>query len=546
MVGINDASIVKKNLLTILLLLVSLLGKTQGKDPLRIFTDKDLYASGEPILLKVFIPSTMPAGIVSVDLIRTNGKRAAAAFLEVAHHQTDGFIELPDTLSTGTYLLRASIRTEETQVWKELYIVNRYTGLPESNAMAHTKGIVPLDATSDLPIGIDGVEKSYQRRQIVHAVVKLTPEMVGQTDGNLQITIAPNTKEYLSETFLTHSKLKSGIEIGNDGIVISGTILDKESAQPFKGAIVMLSVPDSIPVFKYCTTGENGQFIFLLKNNYGKKLVVVQCYDPDKKKVLKIVLPSSENFQETFPAMDSETMTATLRARLLKITETANYCKIFNQQLITILPLQVARTNKYPFYGVPSQVVFPKLFIDLPNFDEISRELLPLVKFRAYNRIPTLQVFNIQRNSFFNDQPLILLNGIPVRDLNDIKEMGTREIDRIEIIQSERYNGNLRFAGVVAISNVKLDCARIKESDELVKLNLDAIQLPMVLNSPAEHPGKEPDLRQVLLWQPSVKPAQTIDLNFRTSDIRGNFKLVIRGKSKEGTIFSSEQTFEVK
>jgi hypothetical protein len=546
MVGINDASIVKRNLLTILFLLVFLLGKAQGKDPLRIFTDKDLYASGEPILLKLFAPSAMPAGIVSVDLISTIGKKVAVAYLDVTQHQTDGFIELPDTLSTGTYLLHASARTEETQVWKELYIVNRFTGLPESNAMSHPEGIVPLDDTNALPAGIEGIEKSYQRRQMVHAIVKLTPEMVGQTDGNLQITIAPETKEFQSETFLTHSTLKSGIEIGNDGIVISGTILDKETTQPFKGAIVMLSVPDSIPVFKYCTTGENGRFIFLLKKNYGKKLVVVQCYDPDKKKMLKIALSVNENFKETFPALGSETMTAAFRARMLKITETANYCKIFNQLLLTTLPLQVARTNKYPFYGVPSQVVFPKLFIDLPNFDEISRELLPLVKFRAYNRIPTLQVFNIQRNSFFNDQPLMLLNGIPVRDLNDIKEMGTREIDRIEIIQSERYNGNLRFAGVVAISNVKLDCARIKESDELVKLNLDAIQLPMVLNSAAEHTGKEPDLRQVLLWQPAVKPTQAIELNFRTSDIRGNFKLVIRGKSKEGTIFSCEQIFEVK
>jgi len=545
MVGIKSELKVERKLLTILLLLTALLGRAQVTDTFGLFTDRDLYASGEFILIKVFTPTSVPSGIVGIDLVSSTGNKVTAAFLEVKDQQADGFIELPDSLSSGTYLLRSSTRTGTAQTWKELYIANRFKGLPESNAFPRLSAGDPAQGINVQTIQLEGIEKAYSRKANGHFLLRLPPEIAIQKDNSLSVCISREVQGYHTHSFPVIVDKKSDPSIGNDGTIIEGTILDQETAHPFKNAVVMLSVPDSVPGFKYCTTGENGRFIFKLTNYYGKIPVVVQCYDPEKKRLLKIVRSNPENFSASLPTLVNQEFSADLLKMIAKNIESANYRKIFQQQELVIRPKPVALAEKYPFWGVPSQVIYPKLFIDLPNFDEISRELLPLVKFRSYNRNPTLQVFNVQRNNFFSDQPLLLLNGVPVRDLNDIKEMGTREIDRIEIAQSERFNGNLRFPGVVAISNRKLDCSRIKESDELIKLTLDAVQPPYAINPPLEHPGKEPDLRQVLLWQPSLKPEQTMEINFRTSDIRGSFKITIRGKGNDGKIFSREQIFEV-
>ena len=158
-----------------------------------------------------------------------------------------------------------------------------------------------------------------------------------------------------------------------------------------------------------------------------------------------------------------------------------------------------------------------------------------------------MQVLNPLTQNYFVEQPLVLLNGIPVLDLNVIKNLGTKDIERIELCRNERFYGNLAFQAVVAIYTPKKDLNLLKESDDLVKINLDAIQPPASLNIPEDgRLSYEPDLRKVLLWNPGIKKAENIRLDFSTSDVNGSFMLIIRAKTKEGSIVRKDQIFEVK
>ena len=199
----------------------------------------------------------------------------------------------------------------------------------------------------------------------------------------------------------------------------------------------------------------------------------------------------------------------------------------------------------YPFYGLPSETVDPKLFLDLPNFNEIARELLPGVKFRSFGRIPTMQVLNLPMHAYFTESPLVLLDGVPISDLGLIKDLGTKEIEKIEVGQYERFFGIVNFKGFVAIHTVKKDFTGIPSSDDFVKIALNGIQGQPVLVENTHQKSGEPDFRQLLLWNPSVPVASVINLNFKTSDIQGVFKLIVRGKNRDGSIFYQEQLFEV-
>jgi hypothetical protein len=147
--------------------------------------------------------------------------------------------------------------------------------------------------------------------------------------------------------------------------------------------------------------------------------------------------------------------------------------------------------------------------------------------------------------NYFEDPPLVLFDGIPTEDLNMIKSLGSADIDKIEIINSERFFGDLSFQGVVAIYSSKADYSKIPESDNLIKLTLDVIQPQAILNFTDAQSESDPDFRQALLWKPSVKPEQTIPIEFQASDIQGTYKLSICGKTKDGSVFNKELTFEV-
>jgi len=538
---------VKRKLFTALMFFYALSGIARENIVFGLYTDRDLYASGETLMIKVFAPTDEQTGIVNIDLISSRSSRIiTGVILEIIDYQADGYISLPDSLSSGCYLLRTSTRSSGIQTIKEVYIVNRFTGIPGANEVLRPVGVIPVTETQIQTIKFNGVSQSYKRREHEDASIHLSDDLLSQIDGNVCVSIAKVAPSFHPMTFTVNMKSAPGQIIEKEGIILEGVVTDLKTALPFKDATVYLSILDSLPWFEYYITGEDGRFFFHLKRYYGKIPVVLQCYDKANIRQLKITLVDSESLRSELPAVEIKSFPPELKKEVLKYTETVTIRKIFDQQEITVLPPRMPKHCNYPFYGIPTNILDSKLFIDLPDFNVISRELLPGVKFRTYNRIPTLQVLNTSMRNYFNDPPLVLLDGIPVRDLNVIKDLGSKMISRVEICLNERFYGDLIFPGVVAIYTLKADYAQVPESYDLIKLNLDVIQQPATLNF---NPGQmitEPDLRQVLLWKPSLKPEKTIPVDFQTSDVKGSYKLMLSGKNKNGVLFFNEQIFEVK
>ena len=394
-----------KKLLTVLLLVVSLLCKAQEKEGFALFTDRDLYTSGENLLIKVYAPVDEPSGIVNVDLFNSKGNLVSAIYLEMKNHEANGYIHLADSLSSGSYLVRATTRTSLTQTVKELIVSNRFTGMTESSVFLHLAGNGRQAITAFTSLHFEVASSRYKNREKGHATVHLAPEFLSQIDGNLLGGITPVTPGYHAMTFVAGSKPKFFRETGNEGIIISGTITDAETEKPFENALVYLTVPDSLPLFKYYTTGANGRFYFQLTNCYGKIPVVLQCSDKAKKRMLKISLTPADNILGSLPPHESQAFSPEFQKIVAKKVESLNFSKIFGLHELANQPVSPKKRATNPFYGIPNRVVRPKQFIDLPNFAEISRELLPQVKFRTYNRNPTFQLFNFQRNNYFIEQP---------------------------------------------------------------------------------------------------------------------------------------------
>jgi len=157
-----------------------------------------------------------------------------------------------------------------------------------------------------------------------------------------------------------------------------------------------------------------------------------------------------------------------------------------------------------------------------------------------------MQVFNNPMRNYFDEMPLVLLDGIPIRDLNIIKGMGSTDIDRVDICLSERFYGNLRFPGVVAIYSTKKDYSRLTESDQLIHLKFETVQVPYSLEVSENLDSNIPDLRQVIYWNPTVTKNSKILVDCRASSVIGLYKLVVRGRLIDGTLISTEKQLEVK
>ena len=534
----------KRKLIIVLLLIVVITGKAQDNNHFTLFTDRDLYASGETLLLKLFAPNKENSGIVNVDLINSTGKVILGINKKIIDQQADGFMYLPDSLSSGCYFLCLSTKIGKEYTIKEIYVANRFTGIPESGGALRASGTNPIITIPAGDLQTEGLNKIYKTRDKVKVTLRLPSEFLSRLNGNLLASISKATPEYNPAPF-TKSVGSRNLIVEHEGVVLEGKITDLKTGEPVNKGVVFLSIPDTVPRFNFFITGKDGRFNFQLDNYYGKTPVVVQGFDGDGKKLVKIAVNEGDSLKSILPDFETWIIPTELRKSSEQNTEAVTFSKIFNQQELAVQPVLRPKAEPLPFYGIPPTVVYPKLFIDLPDFTEISRELLTGVKFRTYNRIPTLQVFNTSQRSYFNEPPLLLLNGIPVRDLSTIKNLGSASISKVEISISERYYGNLRFPGVVVINTTKPDYSPVVEADDLIKLNLETMQPDATVITPGETPLNVPDLRKVLLWKPSLKPAKTIHLDFGTSDILGNYKMIIRGTTNDGSVFYKEQLFEV-
>ena len=530
-------------IVVIFILLATFQSKAQETNQFSLFTDRDFYTSGETILFKFITQEKQHSGVAKVELINTGGKIISTVNKKISDHQADGFLYIPDSLTTGSYLLCTSSETNQTRTFRELLICNRFTGLVETTSLPRIKGTLIENANTP-DIQISGIGEKIKQREVVHLKILLSPESLNQIKDYLLVEVASLTPGYLSRTFTSHGQKPTDLIQYTNGIQINGTAEDRDTGAPFKNGCILLSIPDSVPAMHYYITGEDGRFNFELKNYYGKIPVVVQGYDMEKKRLLKINISHPDSIAKGLPEFESSTISADLQKTVGNQIEATTLSKIFNYKELTINTPAVKKQD-YPFYGLPTEVIRPSLFIDLPDFTEISRELLPGVKFRAYNRIPTLQILNPNTLNYYNDQPLVLLNGIPVQDLNVIKNMGSKDISWIEICRKERFFGDLSFAGVVAIYSNNLDYQRLPESHDLIKFYLDAIQPDAALQVMGKKTENEPDLRKVLLWQPNLKPANTFYFDFETSDVKGNYQLIVRRMTLDGSIISKVQNFEV-
>jgi len=535
-----------RRIILVLLLFIAFVGKAQNNTDIGLITDRDIYVSGENILFRIFLPIAENSGVVDVALSDTNGRIISEVIKKTADSQANGFLYLPDSLKTGSYLLCISTRKNQAATIRELFICNRFNGIQESSSMSVSPDINSILNKSVDNLKIEGLNESYKTREKVHVNMHIPMELLEQLNGSLLFSVAETVPGFSLKTFRVKADPSNTYLKDDAGIVLKGVAKDIKRGLPFQKGLILFSVPDSIPTLDYCVTGNDGTFRFHLLNYYGKIPFVVQGTDIEKKQLLKISILHADTLKSALPGYQTTVCPKVLKDRADKMTEATTLNRIFNIKELAIDSIKAGRGRDYPFYGVPSEFVYPGLFQDLPDFAEISRELLIGIKFRANNRIPTLQMLNPSTQNYFANEPLVTIDGVPVSDLNIIKKLGSRDIKRIEICRKERFYGDLIFPGVVAIYTTVPDYRLFAESDDLIKKSMNAYQPDALLISPDRLKANDPDLRKVLLWQPSAKTAETINIDFETSDIQSFFKLVVSGKKRDGSLVYQEQIFEVK
>lgn len=204
------------------------------------------------------------------------------------------------------------------------------------------------------------------------------------------------------------------------------------------------------------------------------------------------------------------------------------------------------------FYGPPDEKYILDAFTRFPVMEEVMREYVPGVMVRKRKDGFHFMVIDHVHKDLFNDMPLIMLDGVPIFDEDEIMAFDPLKVRKLEVVTKRYYLGPLSFPGIVSYTTYQGDLGGFQLNPKSVKLNYEGLQLQREFYLPRyesqqQRQSRMPDQRTLLYWNPSAvtNADGTLQLEFYTSDQSGNFRIVVEGMTNDGLTGSNTASFTV-
>ena len=551
-----------------------------------LHTDKNIYIAGENLFYALYLkgsPGRISKYVYMVLRDRYN-RPVTQSRVEINNLTAFGNVYIPDTLRSDIYQLICytnSMRNEGENSYftREIVVANRfdkklelfdstlYTGqeVPSPDQyFSHKTGNENLIIQIDKQVFSPGekVTFSIETKNITQdSLTRLSvsvneilpgipdePSIVDYFSDNNKATEPENLIQY-------HSNYQSEI----NGASIQGRILavrksdnrsaidNRVSEADNKPYTLLISTPDSIANMQFATTDSSGAFRILLNPYYEGKELIIRL-----KENANAIIELDDNFKLLQPFVPSDLLNVrgikSYLIRSINIYDVKRYYNIKTEIDSVKASRQSAAIPRV--YYRPNSRVFPADYLQLPDFVEISRELLSSMKVRKSDDNYIMSFTEPQIKGFRNVEPVVFLDGVPVNDINQIINLGSGQIRCIDMLPAIRYFGEMSFAGILAVYSKNMEINNIQFTTPGIRYQALSSQnnTKPDLYKPTSVNKHIPDVRQMLLWKPDLilhnKEKQQIECY--ASDLRTNYRITIQGITSSGLPVSGSAIFTVK
>ncbi|MEO6329505.1 MAG: hypothetical protein ABIO55_11250 [Ginsengibacter sp.] len=333
------------------------------------------------------------------------------------------------------------------------------------------------------------------------------------------------------------------------GQIIDGRVIDIKTGIPAGDIETFMSIPGFLPAFTSCVSDNDGRLKFELKNFYGSSEMIVQP-NTRRDSIYRIEMtdPFSNSFSGTpLPLFSLQKSNSD---NLLKQSIGMQVQNIYSGKKLRNFLLPVADST--PFYITPDAKYSLDNYTRFTTLEEVLREYVILVDVRKRDGRFHLNVFNLAAKQLFKNDPLVLLDGAPVFDLNKFMLLDPLKLNKLEVLNRKYFLGSSTFDGVLNWGSYKQDMAGYDQGLHAAIIDYDGLQLKREFYTPVytdenQRSSHLPDFRNVLLWSPNIKiaPGESKTINFYTSDVTGKYAVHVQGITKNGLCGSKVLFFEV-
>ena len=333
------------------------------------------------------------------------------------------------------------------------------------------------------------------------------------------------------------------------GHLIRGTVTDAQG-KPAAGVATYLSTPGRNIQLYTSRSKFSGEVQYEMKDFWGSRKIVVQTNtDQDSTSLIKIHSPYADVFATR--RLAPFTLNSNVSKTLLTRSVAMQVQDVYHADNST--KFNVVDIDSTAFYGKASETYLLDDFTRFPVMEEVMREYVPGVMVRKRKDGFHFLVLDNVRKSLFQENPLVILDGMPIFDIDKIMAFDPLKVKKLEVVTNRYFLGPFTFPGVVSYTTYTGDLAGFQLDPRAVSLNYEGLQHQRIFYSPQYDTQKQresrmPDRRNLLFWAPQV----TLDkegkqqLEFYTSDLIGTYTIVVEGLTTDGYSGSTTSSFVVK
>lgn len=516
-----------------------------------LFTDRGFCVSGDTVWVMLKLPGNFENEdvVARFQVEAIDGTLINAVAIESSGSWARGFIMIPDSLSTGQYFITAFLLNgadnQVGPVTKSLLVYNRFDeDISQIGLVNPNNSEIVATQSPDIQIKTDA--ETYKTREKVNVRFQL-PADFNISESVIRATIIDPLERELTRYRFNYrfpsAPAPGFIEKG--GYLVSGKVTGINGVVQ-QGVLVVVSLTTPESYFDYCVTDSAGIFHFFMKNAFGTTDAIFQVFS-DAEQKFEVHLENGAPERTGFVTAEPFVLTTEQTTFIKNALNSSFASRIFNPaNLVQTEYFSMEVADSIPFYGPPTTRVRPGEFVDLPDFREISRELLPGFQYRVRNEKNVFRMLNRTRGEFFKVEPLRLINGIPVFNNQLFTSLKSTEISHVDLVLYERVYGDLILNGVLEVSLKDKSNAWLGNQPNLFRRNISFLQpykTPGYYNATPKKRGG-PDTRQVFVWKKVTGTPE--DFSFDLSDRKGTVEISVEGFTRDNSCFKSVKIIEIK
>jgi len=330
--------------------------------------------------------------------------------------------------------------------------------------------------------------------------------------------------------------------------IVTGKLTNNISNLPEEGIIAYLSIPSNKASFFAAQSNQVGKLFFEISDLQDMNKVIIQTdYTKDTNYKIELDAPFSKDFSDfSIPRFD-------LDEGLHEFIEKTSKNMQIQNAYLKYSPLNETNygEDSSTFYE-PDATYYLDDYTRFQVMEEVMREYVGGVYVRRNQDGFHFKILDLDRTETFQENPLILLDGVTIFDANEIMDLDPLIIKKIETVRKRFIKDGFNYSGIVSFFTYNGDLHGYQLHDRAQLVEYDGVQAMRHYVSPeyltkSDLNSRIPDYRNVLFWDPQFQTDNKGEatLEFYTSDDVSEYEIRVEGISSDGRIAYSNSFIQV-